>query len=272
MTNPRLQSAVEVFLDFDGTLVEPNVAIVLVGEFAHDGVRVAQQVDEELHSGKITLRQAWEREAALLSAARVPEMIDWVRREVPLREGAQELLALLKQHRVPTTIISGGLDFYITAVLDREGIDLPFLSDTSVADPAGHLRVQHPHGHPTCRLCGICKAQAVARPRPEAPRTIFIGDGSTDRYAAEVADIVFARRRLIDICTKSGIPYHRFEAFHPVTEQLERWLTGREPLPRGRAPGLASSPCPISQNLALSAEAPRSGDAGHLGPAGNGSG
>jgi 2-hydroxy-3-keto-5-methylthiopentenyl-1-phosphate phosphatase len=241
----------EVFLDFDGTLVEPNVAIVLISEFAEDGPRVAKEVDEELHAGRITLRQAWEREAALLSARRIPEMIEFVRREIPLRDGAHELLALLRRYRVPTTIVSGGLDFYIAPVLARESIDLPFMSDTAVPDPRGYLRVVHPHGHPTCHLCGICKAQVVRPPGPASQRTsIFIGDGSTDKYAAEVADIVFARRRLADLCTVQHIPFFRFEAFHPVTERLGRWMEGGEPLPPPRRAGLVDSPCPVSWNTA----------------------
>jgi HAD superfamily phosphoserine phosphatase-like hydrolase len=245
-------SPLEVFLDFDGTLVDPNVAIVLIAEFVPEGDRIANEVDLELHSGKITLRQAWEREAALLSAARVPEMADWVRRNVPLREGAHELLAVLRRNEVPTKIISGGLDFYIDPVLQREGIDLPFLADTSVPDGDGHLRVEHPYGHATCRLCGICKAQAVSGPngRTNGVRRVFVGDGSTDRYAAEVADLVFARRRLIEICEKQKIPFYRFETFQPVTDQLVRWLEQGEPLPERRRLGLASSPCPISQQLA----------------------
>ena len=239
----------EVFLDFDGTLVDPNVAIVLIDEFAQDGERLARVVDEELHAGKITLREAWEREAAALRADHLDAMVDFVRREVPLREGAHELIRLLETHRVPTRIISGGLDFYITPILERERIRLPFLSDTAEVAPDGALRVVHPFGHATCRLCGICKAQAVvggARGR----RRIFVGDGSTDRYAAEVSDIVFARRRLKEICHQRGIPFYAFEDFGPVTRQLELWLTGAEPLPEPRTVGLAASKCPISQALA----------------------
>lgn len=240
----------EVFLDFDGTLVDPNVAIVLIDAFAENGPVVAKEVDEQLHAGVITLRQAWEREAALLSVDRIGEMVEFVRREVPLRAGAKELIDLLKLHRIPTKIISGGLDFYIAPVLEREGIDLPFLSDTAHPDPRGHLRVDHPYGHATCRLCGICKAQAVLRAGPEEPLHIFVGDGSTDKYAAEVADVVFARRRLVDICRRSGIPFLAFESFHPVTAQLTRWIDGSEPLPERRARGLATSACPISRELA----------------------
>jgi 2,3-diketo-5-methylthio-1-phosphopentane phosphatase len=241
-----------VFLDFDGTLVEPNVAIELVGEFVPDGDAVARELDELLHAGTITLRQAWERQAALLPLDRVPEMIRWVVDRVPLRSGAHPLLGLLRRRRVPVTILSGGLDFYIGPVLRREGIDLPVLSDSMERAPDGHLRVTHPFGHPTCRLCGICKAQIVTSPAPDGVLTIFIGDGSTDRYAAEVADLVFARRRLLQYCREAGIPCFAFENFQPVYDKFAAWLDGVEPIPpSGRRP-IQSTACPISQTLGSS--------------------
>jgi 2-hydroxy-3-keto-5-methylthiopentenyl-1-phosphate phosphatase len=242
-----------IFLDFDGTLVESNVAVDLVERFADDGVRVAHEVDEQLHRGEITLRQAWERQAALLPWDRVPAMTEFVVREIPLRVGARELIELLRVHSVPVVVLSGGLDFYIRAILDREGLEYPFLSDTSSRGPHGQLRVEHPHGHATCRQCGICKAQAIGLPLPVADRTIFIGDGSTDRFAAEVADIVFARRRLLGYCQAQGIDCFPFEEFHPVTTRLRGWLEGTEPIPPNRIRGLASSICPISRDLRAAA-------------------
>jgi len=236
-----------MWIDFDGTLVEPNVAIILVEEFAHNGKVVAHEIDEELHAGRITLRQAWERQVALLPADRMDEMAQWAVRNTPFRAGADALLALLARHRVPTSIVSGGLDFYIDPILRHAGIDLPVFSDVLRVEPAGSLRLSHPHGHATCRLCGICKAQTVQAAGTDGRRSVFAGDGSTDKYAAEVADIVFARRRLKGYCETSGIPHYAFEEFGPVTDQLRRWLDGEEPLPPRRTLGLVDSPCPISR-------------------------
>jgi 2-hydroxy-3-keto-5-methylthiopentenyl-1-phosphate phosphatase len=241
--------SLRLFLDFDGTLVEPNVAILLVERFAEDGARVAHEVDEQLHRGELTLRQAWERQAALLSREAIPAMTEFAVEKVPLRAGARELIDLLTEHRVPTVVVSGGLDFYIRAILDREGLDLPFLSDTAHPGADGRLRVDHPHGHAECRQCGICKALVVRSPLPPADRTIFVGDGSTDRFAAEVADIVFARRRLLSYCQSHGIPCYPFEDFRPVTAQLRAWLEGTESIPPGPGRGLADSPCPISRDV-----------------------
>ncbi len=249
MANPSPRTPpLQVFLDFDGTLVEPNVAILVVQEFALEGRALAREVDLALHAQKLTLREAWEREARALPADRLPEMVEFVRRRAPLRAGARELLTLLKRHGVPTSLLSGGLDVFIQPVLEREGLELPVLSETAVRDPSGGLLVQHPLGHPTCRLCGICKALVVEAPT-DGPRSVFIGDGSTDRYGAEVADIVFARHRLLEFCRANSIPCHAFEDFGPVIERFEAWLEKDEPLPPARSRGSASSPCPISRKL-----------------------
>ncbi len=245
-----MQPRFRVFVDFDGTLVEPNVAILLVERFCPDGESVAHEVDLQLHAGQITLREAWDRQAALLPGDRIDEMRRWAVENVPLRDGARDFLSLLSEQRLPTAIVSGGLDFYIRAVLERERFDLPFVSDSLRKRPDGSVEVLHPYGHASCRLCGICKAQVIRSPLPAAERTVFLGDGSTDRYAAETADIVFARHRLQAYCQRSGLPFFPFEGFATVTAQFRRWLTGAEPVPDRPGLGLASSPCPISTELA----------------------
>lgn len=238
-----------VYLDFDGTLVEPNVAILLVSEFVPDGARIAREIDELLHAGTITLREAWARQVALLDPHRLEEMARWSVDHTPLRPGATELVALLARHRVPTTVVSGGLDFYIHPILRRAGFDLPVLSDRLRVND-GTFDLLHPYGHPTCRLCGICKAQVAQPALGDPARTVFVGDGSTDRYAAEVADIVFARRRLREYCERARVPYFSFEEFAPVTRQLARWLEEGEPLPARRSLGVPTSACPISKEWA----------------------
>jgi len=249
-----MQPKFRVFVDFDGTLVEPNVAILLVERFCEDGPAVAHEVDLQLHSGQITLREAWHRQAALLPGDRLDEMRAWAVENVPLREGAHDFLALLGSHRLPTAVVSGGLDFYIEAVLEREGFTIPYVSDSLQKRPDGRVEVVHPYGHATCRLCGICKAQVVRSPLPAAERTVFLGDGSTDRYGAEVADIIFARHRLKTYCERAGLPFIAFEGFPTVTAQFERWLSGREPVPERLTLGSPTSPCPISLDLATATQ------------------
>jgi 2-hydroxy-3-keto-5-methylthiopentenyl-1-phosphate phosphatase len=240
----------QLWIDFDGTLVVPNVAVVLVEEFGKDGARVARETDEQLHRGEITLRQAWERELAVLPADRLEEMATYARDHTPLRPGAQRLIEVVTRRRIPTAVVSGGVDFYIHPILEREHIDWPVFSDSLLRGRNGELKVAHPHGHATCRLCGICKAQLVLGGPGRS--TIFVGDGSTDRFAAEVADHVFARHRLLAYCTARGIAALPFETLDTVADWLEAANGGGDPPEVAGRRGLSGSPCPISRDLASS--------------------
>jgi 2-hydroxy-3-keto-5-methylthiopentenyl-1-phosphate phosphatase len=239
----------EILIDFDGTLVTTNVAIVLVEEFCPNGKFIAGEIDRKLARGEMTLREAWAAEVDLLPADRLDEMAAFAAQHTQFRAGAAEMCGWFEGTGTPATILSGGLDFYIQPILDSAGIKLPILSELVRRDPGGHLILEHPHGHETCRICGICKARAVDQRSGPGSLAVFIGDGGTDRYAAEAADVIFARHRLRTYCEAQGLPFFPFEEFGPVTERLQRWFDGSEPLPARRRRGSASTPCPISRDL-----------------------
>ncbi|MCI4349889.1 MAG: haloacid dehalogenase-like hydrolase, partial [Thermoplasmata archaeon] len=168
----------------------------------------------------------------------------------PLRPGARELIDLLDRHHVRATVLSGGVDFYIAPILQREGIAWPFQTDVLRRDPTGTLVLEHPFGHATCRLCGICKAQAVRSSLPRSHTSVFVGDGSTDRFAAEVADVVFARHRLLTFCKRRGIPALPFESLEPVVAWFRARLEGTAEVETRTSLGNVDSACPISSSLA----------------------
>jgi len=53
---------------------------------------------------------------------------------------------------------------------------------------------------------------------------IFIGDGlRSDSCAAEKADTVFARSRLLEHCRNNGIEAIEFEDFHSIAEYISEF-------------------------------------------------
>ena len=77
-----------------------------------------------------------------------------------------------------------------------------------------------------CGRCGNCKRNVVEGLRAEAaargayPRIVFIGDGSSDRCGAQVADLVFAKLRLRAWCDENGVDYIPFETMADVITVL----------------------------------------------------
>ena len=54
---------------------------------------------------------------------------------------------------------------------------------------------------------------------------VFVGDGLSDRYAAQSADLVFAKGKLAAYCREQSIDHTLFEDLGEVAAHLERWLT-----------------------------------------------
>lgn len=62
--------------------------------------------------------------------------------------------------------------------------------------------------------------------KTDAP-AIFVGDGLSDRYAAESADLVFAKDGLASYCTENSIEHIPYQNLGDVAAHLDRWLAGR---------------------------------------------
>jgi len=64
--------------------------------------------------------------------------------------------------------------------------------------------------------CATCKPAVMAALNQAGAPSIFVGDGLSDRYAAAVADVVFAKDKLAVYCAEQGIAYHQYETLADV--------------------------------------------------------
>ena len=63
---------------------------------------------------------------------------------------------------------------------------------------------------------------------------IFVGDGLSDQYAVESADLVFAKNELARHCRENSIDYSPYSDLGDVAAHLEQWLGARMFLKRER--------------------------------------
>jgi 2-hydroxy-3-keto-5-methylthiopentenyl-1-phosphate phosphatase len=56
---------------------------------------------------------------------------------------------------------------------------------------------------------------------------IFVGDGLSDRYAVESADLVFAKDGLGAYCSEQSIEHTPYQNLGEVAIHINRWLAGR---------------------------------------------
>ena len=136
-----------------------------------------------------------------------------------------------KKKRMPLYILSDGFDYVIRRVLKRAGVGKHFKSGSNLF--ASSLRVEgrrlvpsFPHlPEPCAHGCATCKAALINGLREGRRPVIFVGDGMSDRFAVEFADIVFAKRHLLAYCRENGIACHPFETFKDVQLTLAKMLS-----------------------------------------------
>src|SRR5262249_11437720 len=115
---------------------------------------------------------------------------------------------------------------------------------------SGGAGMSFPFGHPACFVCGTCKRERVRLHQSAGRVVVFIGDGTSDRFAAAHADVVFAKDSLAKICAAEGWPHQAWANFADISIEVERMFAdGRLPetpadLPSWRA-GHAHAPRPF---------------------------
>jgi hypothetical protein len=112
----------------------------------------------------------------------------------------------------------------------------------------GGAGVSFPYGHPRCHVCGTCKRERVRRHRDAGRAVVFVGDGPSDRYAANHADVIFAKHGLATWCEAEGIAHQAWTDLSDVTAWLQDALaSGRLPATRSDYPAWADRARPSSE-------------------------
>jgi 2-hydroxy-3-keto-5-methylthiopentenyl-1-phosphate phosphatase len=206
-----------IVVDFDGTITEQDVLDTIAQVFGD--MDVYREVDEALDRNGITLHEVLRREYEPVTAP-LEEVVDWVLENATVRPGFRELVELARARGWRVVVVSSRFRQFIEPVLEREGVgSLELVSNEAEPDPAG-WRIRF-FDESSCETCGeACKRLTVRAVAPEG-ELVYIGDGYSDRCAAEDADRVFARRGLEAYLSERGVDYTHFDDFHDVIAGLD---------------------------------------------------
>jgi 2-hydroxy-3-keto-5-methylthiopentenyl-1-phosphate phosphatase len=201
-----------VFLDFDGTISTLDVGNHVADRLAPPAWR---EIDAEYVAGEIGSRvcllEIWDllpHDEAQLRA---------VAAEVPLDPGVRPLVEGLRNAGAEVTVVSDGFGFYAEDLCAELGLELL----TNRPDWAtGELTFPHQDRCCPCTTCGVCKQALVKEARRRGQTTVLVGDGASDRKAALLVDVVFAKGALAHWCRFAEVPFQRFEALDEVRAAL----------------------------------------------------
>jgi 2-hydroxy-3-keto-5-methylthiopentenyl-1-phosphate phosphatase len=204
-------------VDFDGTITEQDVLDEIARTFGDD--EVYREVDEALDRNGITLHEVLRREFEPVRAP-LGEVVEWVHANSSIRPGFRELVGLARERGWRLVVVSSGFRQLIEPMLERAGIKgLELVSNEVDPDPEG-WRITF-FDESRCEVCGEACKRTTVRSVVDGGEVVYVGDGYSDRCAAEDADLVFARRGLAAYLTERGVPFEPFENFFQIAEKLE---------------------------------------------------
>ncbi len=201
-----------VFLDFDGTISTADTSVHLMERFGAPGWR---EVDEAYIRGevgsRVTLLDEWDL---------LPDDEDLLRaaaREVPLDPGAAPLVDALRAAGAEVTIVSDGFGIRVDEVAAELGV--PALTNR-IDWATGRLEFPNEDRCCACSSCGTCKQAPIKDASHRGRSTVMIGDGTSDRKAALLADRVYAKGALAAWCAANAVAHVRFETLTDVHRDL----------------------------------------------------
>lgn len=206
---------VAVLCDFDGTISHSDVLGILYDKFAGPE---CQELVKKWFQGELSAPDEIQGCFSTMRATRaeLEEALD----PVQIDPDFFDFLSFCRERGFEFAVLSDGLSWYIGYILKRHGIsDLTIYANDIEFTPQGML-IRSPWYHSNTPLRGTSKPAIVQQYQAEGHTVVFIGDGPSDVEAIEVADVVFAKGRLVEYCRAKGVPFIEFNNF---SDLMQHW-------------------------------------------------
>lgn len=213
VSNQPASLPIAVFSDFDGTIAHPDTLNFLTERFAGNEFR--RRIGRKIASGEMSLREGIKLEVATIQGD-LDEVLKILRQHIVVDPQFPPFADWCHGQGVPLTVLSAGMKEVVESLL----APCELKSVKIVANP---LRIENgkwslqfidetPWGHD--------KSRNVLKAKADGYFTVFLGDGLSDRGAAQSADLVFAKAGLARYCQEQGIPFIAFSDFSEVQQEL----------------------------------------------------
>lgn len=201
----NVHAGLSVFLDFDTVVSSEHVGAYLLDRLAPGRwrVEVAEPVQQGWVGGRMVNEQQWRllpRNRTLLMA---------VASEVPVDPAFGSLVEELRAVDAEITVVSDGFGFYVGRACAP--FDVRVLAN-AVDFRQGALEYPYLDRCCSCLTCGMCKQAPIKEAKERGRTTVFAGGAASDRKAALLADVLYARGTLAEWCSSFGVPFRALDS------------------------------------------------------------
>ncbi|MGH2686072.1 MAG: HAD-IB family phosphatase [Actinomycetota bacterium] len=197
-----------VFLDFDGTITPTDTGVHLLERLGDPSWR---EIDAAYARGELGSRAAVEAQWAMLPADEA--LLREVAAEVRLDPATGPLIDGLRAAGAEVLVVSDGFGFHVADALAPFAV--PVLTN-EVDWTTGELRFPNLDRCCPCSTCGTCKQAPIKDAKGRGRTTVFVGNGTSDRKAALIADVLLATDELAQWCDDFDVAYTPFGTLEDV--------------------------------------------------------
>lgn len=215
-----MKKSIKIYTDFDGTISINDVGDKLFQTF---GINGWKQAIEDWKAGFISSKECLSRCCAVTPVT--PEQFADFADSQQLDPHFNDFIEYCNKHNYPVTVLSDGLDNYITRILAKQGFgDLPVIANHVVFENENRIRPEFPYYGLGCPNCANCKGYHIENSNNNE-LIVYIGDGLSDRCGVEKSDIVFAKDDLKTFCIENKIDFYEFENFEDILMTLKKLVS-----------------------------------------------
>lgn len=211
-----------VLSDFDGTIINIDSCEYILSKFVPD--EVWKLYDHKYERGEITLEEAMRKQYALIKQPK-HLILEELNKVVSFRTHFADFLQFCFSKSIRFEIVSAGIDFIITHFLELNGWhnSIKVISAITALSDSG-ITLSFPELH--FNSSNNFKDDLVKYYQDKGFLVIFIGDGSSDFFAANIADVAFAVKDsyLARTLQKEENNFIEFSNFQDIINEI-KWLT-----------------------------------------------
>jgi len=212
-----------ILCDFDGTISTQDMGYALVNRFSQGDW---EAIDRDFCEGKIGSKDAYSQIAKILKGDE-QEILNFVNEHSNIDPYFTSFHQYCRGIDIDVKIVSDGLDSYIKKVLKIHHLsEIPFYANCTHFLGGNRVNISFPYANEECGLCGTCKRKLIQVHRKEYDSILFVGNGLSDRCAAQEADFAFAKDSLYTYCIDQDITCHYFQDFHDILADLKKQIKG----------------------------------------------
>lgn len=215
-------SKIKVFVDFDGTITKEDVGDSIFRKFG-DTQKVEKIIDD-LHNDIISSKQCWDLLCQTVQSINHDKLNSFID-QMEIEPTFPEFVNFCQKNQIDLFVLSDGFDYYIRRIFEREGLThLKFFSNKlKITD--GKLVPEYPYYNPDYPAHANPKRNHIINNSGDDDYTIYVGDGNSDKDAAQYCDYIFAKNGLLKFCERERISYYPYKNFDDVTIRIKELLS-----------------------------------------------